>query len=160
MFPQEYAPQLLPALVRAIGHLRWQEEINAFQLAHQHLNMKHMLHHEQNSLQIFLFFKLFVLTFFSLFVAQLEPRLQKKMSFVKDILGIIQRWFEYGLQTLHHYWIRWHNSSTLFVLLLYTMLCEPHDKKIIQSYVALQWMLQYLHFVLHFKTFGISYNSS
>ncbi len=78
VFPQEYAPQLLPALVREIGHLRWQEEINEFKLANQHLNIKHMLHHEQNSIQIFLFLKLFVLTFFSLFVAQLEPRLQKK----------------------------------------------------------------------------------
>jgi hypothetical protein len=78
VFPQAYAPQLIPALVREIGHLRWQEEINEFKLANQHLHIKHMLHHEQNSIQIFLFFKLFVLTFFSLFVAQLEPRLQKK----------------------------------------------------------------------------------
>src|SRR5712691_6148442 len=30
VFPQEYAAQLLPALVREIGHLRWQEEINEF----------------------------------------------------------------------------------------------------------------------------------
>jgi len=78
VFPQEYATQLLPALVREIGHLRWQEEINEFKLANQHLNIKHMLHHDQNSIQIFLFLKLFVLTFFSLFVAQLESRLQKK----------------------------------------------------------------------------------
>jgi hypothetical protein len=78
VFPQEYAPQLLPALVREIGHLRWQEEINEFKLANQHLHIKHMLHHEPNSIQIFLFLKLFVLTFFSLFVAQREPRLQKK----------------------------------------------------------------------------------
>src|SRR5260370_11852014 len=78
VFPQEYAEHLVSAVVREIGHLRWQEEINEFKLANQHLNIKHMLHHEQNSIQIFLFFKLFVLTFFSLFVAQLEPRLQKK----------------------------------------------------------------------------------
>ena len=73
---------------------------------------------------------------------------------------MIQRWFEYGLQTLHHYWMRWHNRATLFVLLLYTMLCEPHDKKITQAYVVLQWILQYLHLVLCFKTLVISYNSS
>jgi len=78
VFPQEYAEQLLPALVREIGHLRWQEEINEFKLANQHLHIKHMLHHEPNSIQIFLFLKLFVLTFFSLFVAQREPQLQKK----------------------------------------------------------------------------------
>src|SRR6266571_6181220 len=68
----------LPVLVREFGHLRWQEEINEFKLANQHLHIKHMLHHEPNSIQIFLFLKLFVLTFFSLFVAQYEPRLQKK----------------------------------------------------------------------------------
>jgi hypothetical protein len=78
VFPQEYAVQLLPALVREIGHLRWQEEINEFKLANPHLNIKHMLHHEPNSIQIFLFFKLFVLTFFSLFVSKYDPRLQKK----------------------------------------------------------------------------------
>ena len=78
VFPQEYATQLSPARVREIGHLRWQEEINECKLANQHLNIKHMLHHAQNAIQIVLFFKLFVLTFFSLFVAQLEPRLQKK----------------------------------------------------------------------------------
>jgi len=78
VFPQEYATQLLPVLVREFGHLRWQEEINEFKLANQHLHIKHMLHHEPNSIQIFLFLKLFVLTFFSLFVAQYEPRLQKK----------------------------------------------------------------------------------
>jgi hypothetical protein len=78
VFPQEYATQLLPVLVREVGHLRWQEEINEFTLANQHLPIKHRLHHEPNSIQIFLFLKLFVLTFFSLFVAQHESRLQKK----------------------------------------------------------------------------------
>jgi hypothetical protein len=78
VFPQEYAEHLVSAVVREIGHLRWQEEINEFKLANQHLNIKHMLHHEPHAIQIFLFLKLFVLTFFSLFVAQSEPRLQKK----------------------------------------------------------------------------------
>ena len=78
VFPQEYAAELLPAVVREIGHLRWQEEINEFKLANQHLNIKHMLHHDPNAIQIFLFLKLFVLTFFTLFVAKHEPRLQKK----------------------------------------------------------------------------------
>ena len=78
VFPQEYAPLLVPAIVREIGHLRWQEEINEFKLANQHLNIKHMLHHEPHAIQIFLFLTLFVLTFFSLFIARFEPRLQKK----------------------------------------------------------------------------------
>jgi hypothetical protein len=30
VFPQEYAEVLLPALVREIGHVRWQEELNEF----------------------------------------------------------------------------------------------------------------------------------
>jgi hypothetical protein len=78
VFPQEYATLLVPAIVREIGHLRWQEEINEFKLANQHLNIKHMLHHEPHAIQIFLFLKLFVLTFFSLFIARFELRLQKK----------------------------------------------------------------------------------
>jgi hypothetical protein len=78
VFPQEYVTLLVPAIVREIGHLRWQEEINEFKLANQHLNIKHMLHHEPHAIQIFLFLKLFVLTFFSLFIARFEPRLQKK----------------------------------------------------------------------------------
>jgi len=78
VFPQEYAERLVSAVVREIGHLRWQEEINEFKLANQHLHIKHMLHHEPRAIQIFLFLKLFVLTFFSLFIARSEPRLQKK----------------------------------------------------------------------------------
>src|SRR5260370_30272084 len=58
VFPQEYATQLLPVLVREFGHLRWQEEINEFKLANQHLHIKHMLHNEPNSIHIFLFLNL------------------------------------------------------------------------------------------------------
>ncbi len=78
VFPQMHASQLLPPIVREIGHLRWQEEINEFKLANQHFDIKHILHHEQNSIQIFLFLKLFVSTFLSLFLSQKEPSLQKK----------------------------------------------------------------------------------
>ncbi len=69
---------LLPALVREIGHLRWQEELNEFRLGNQNLNIKHRLHHESNSIQIFLFLKLCVLTFFSIFISKREPGLKKK----------------------------------------------------------------------------------
>lgn len=78
VFPQEHAEVLLPALVREIGHLRWQEELNEFRLGNQNLNIKHILHHEPNSIQIFLFLKLFVLTFFSIFISKREPGLKKK----------------------------------------------------------------------------------
>jgi hypothetical protein len=78
VFPQEYAAKLLPALVREIGHLRWQEEINEFRLGNQNLKIKHLLHHEQNSIQIFLFLKLFVLTFFTIFLSKRESGLKKK----------------------------------------------------------------------------------
>jgi hypothetical protein len=83
VFPQIHASQLVPAIVREIGHLRWQEEINEFKLANQHFDIKHMLHHEQNSIQIFLFLKLFVSTFLSLFLSQKEPSLQKKSGLPK-----------------------------------------------------------------------------
>lgn len=83
VFPQVHASQLMPAVVREIGHLRWQEEINEFKLANQHFDIKHMLHHEQNSIQIFLFLKLFVSTFLSLFLSQKEPSLQKKSGLPK-----------------------------------------------------------------------------
>jgi hypothetical protein len=79
VFPQIHASTLLPPLVREIGHLRRQEEINEFKLANQHFDIKHILHHEQNSIQIFLFLKLFVSAFVSLFLSQKEPRLQKKV---------------------------------------------------------------------------------
>jgi len=79
VFPQIHASKLLPSMVREIGHLRWQEEINEFKLANQHFDIKHILHHEQNSIQIFLFLKLFVLAFISLFLSQKEPSLQKKV---------------------------------------------------------------------------------
>jgi hypothetical protein len=78
VFPQEYAEELLPTLVREVEHLRWQEEINEFKLANQHFDIKHILHHEPNAIEIFLFLKFFVLTFISLFLSQREPRLQKK----------------------------------------------------------------------------------
>jgi hypothetical protein len=78
VFPQENMVKLLPPLVREVGHLRWQEEINEFKLANQHFDIKHILHHEPNSIEIFLFLKFFVLTFISLFLAQREPGLQKK----------------------------------------------------------------------------------
>lgn len=78
VFPQEYAEELLPTWVREVGHLRWQEEINEFKLANQHFDIKHILHHEPNAIEIFLFLKFFVLTFISLFLSQREPRLQKK----------------------------------------------------------------------------------
>ena len=78
VFPQIHASTLLPPIVREIGHLRWQEEINEFKLANQHFDIKHILHHEQNSIQIFLFLKLFVSAFISLFLSQKEPSLQKK----------------------------------------------------------------------------------
>jgi len=78
VFPQEYTTKLLPTWVREIGHLRWQEEINEFKLANQHFDIKHILHHEPNTIQIFLFLKLFVITFISLFLSQREPTLQKK----------------------------------------------------------------------------------
>jgi hypothetical protein len=78
VIPQEHVLKLLPALVREIGHLRWQEEINGFRLGNQNLNIKHVLHHEQNSIQIFLFLKLFVLTFFTIFLSKREPGLKKK----------------------------------------------------------------------------------
>src|SRR5918996_792435 len=78
VFPQIHASTLLPPIVREVGHLRWQEEINEFKLANQHFDIKHILHHEQNSIQIFLFLKLFVLAFISLFLSQKEPSLQKK----------------------------------------------------------------------------------
>jgi len=78
VFPQEYAVKLLPPLVREVGHLRWQEEINEFKLANQHFDIKHILHHEPNAIEIFLFLKFFVLTFISLFLSQREPQLQKK----------------------------------------------------------------------------------
>ncbi len=78
VFPQIHAANLSPPIVREIGHLRWQEEINEFKLANQHLDIKHILHHEQNSIQIFLFLKLFVLALISLFLSQKEPGLQKK----------------------------------------------------------------------------------
>ncbi len=58
VFPQIYAARLLPPIVREIGHLRWQEEINEFKLANQHFDIKHILHHEPNSIQIFLFLTL------------------------------------------------------------------------------------------------------
>jgi hypothetical protein len=79
VFPQIHASKLLPSMVREIGHLRWQEEINEFKLANQHFDIKHTLHHEQNSIQIFLFLKLFVLAFISVFLSQKEPSLQKKV---------------------------------------------------------------------------------
>jgi hypothetical protein len=79
VFPQIHAATLLPPIVREIGHLRWQEEINEFKLANQHFDIKHILHHEQNSIQIFLFLKLFVLAFVSLYLSQKEPGLQKKV---------------------------------------------------------------------------------
>jgi len=78
VIPQEHAEVLLPCLVREIGHLRWQEELNEFRLGNQNLNIKHMLHHEQNSIQIFLFLKLFVLTFFAMLLSKREPGRQKK----------------------------------------------------------------------------------
>ena len=78
VFPQIHASALLPPIVREIGHLRWQEEINEFKLANEHFDIKHILHHEQNSIQIFLFLKLFVSAFISLFLSQKEPGLQKK----------------------------------------------------------------------------------
>ena len=78
VFPQIHAAKLSPPIVREIGHLRWQEEINEFKLANQHFDIKHILHHEQNSIQIFLFLKLFVSAFISLFLSQIEPSLQKK----------------------------------------------------------------------------------
>jgi hypothetical protein len=79
VYPQMHASTLLPPIVREIGHLRWQEEINEFKLANQHFDIKHILHHEQNSIQIFLFLKLFVSAFISLFLSQKEPSLQKKV---------------------------------------------------------------------------------
>jgi hypothetical protein len=78
VFPQIHASKLVPPIVREIGHLRWQEEINEFKLANQHFDIKHILHHEQNSIQLFLFLKLFVSAFISLFLSQKEPNLQKK----------------------------------------------------------------------------------
>jgi len=78
VFPQIQASTLLPPIVREIGHLRWHEGINEFKLANQHFDIKHILHHEQNSIQIFLFLKLFVSAFISLFLSQKEPSLQKK----------------------------------------------------------------------------------
>ena len=85
VFPQIHASTLLPPIVREIGHLRWQEEINEFKLANQHFDIKHMLHHEQNSIQIFLFLKLFVSSFISLFLSQKEPSLQKKVCLPKTL---------------------------------------------------------------------------
>jgi Transposase DDE domain len=79
VFPQMDAARLSPPIVREIGHLRWQEEINEFKLANQHFDIKHILHHEQNSIQIFLFLKLFVLAFVSLYLSRKEPGLQKKV---------------------------------------------------------------------------------
>jgi hypothetical protein len=79
VFPQRYVSTLVPPIVREIGHLRWQEEINEFKLANQHFDIKHILHHDQNSIQIFLFLKLFVSAFMSLFLSQKEPSLQKKV---------------------------------------------------------------------------------
>jgi hypothetical protein len=73
------AARLSPPLVREIGHLRWQEEINEFKLANQHFDIKHILHHEQNSIHIVLFLKLFVLAFVSLYLSRKEPGLQKKV---------------------------------------------------------------------------------
>lgn len=78
VFPQIYVSKLVPPIVREIGHLRWQEEINEFKLANQHFDIKHILHHEHNSIQLFLFLKLFVSAFISLFLSQKEPSLQKK----------------------------------------------------------------------------------
>jgi hypothetical protein len=78
VFPQESTATLLPTWVREVGHLRWQEEINEFKLVNQHFDIKHILHHEPNSIEIFLFLKFFVLTFLSLFLSQREPRLQNK----------------------------------------------------------------------------------
>jgi len=79
VFPQIHASTLLAPIVREVGHLRWQEEINEFKLANQHFDIKHILHHEPNSIQIFLFLKLFVSAFISLFLSQKEPSLQKKV---------------------------------------------------------------------------------
>jgi hypothetical protein len=79
VFPQIYTSTLLAPIVREVGHLRWQEEINEFKLANQHFDIKHLLHHEPNSIQIFLFLKLFVSAFISLFLSQKEPSLQKKV---------------------------------------------------------------------------------
>jgi hypothetical protein len=78
VLPQEHAVRLLPAIVREAGHLRWQEEINEFRLGNQNLNIKHILHHEQNSIQIFLFLKLYVLTLLTIFLSQREPEVKKK----------------------------------------------------------------------------------
>jgi hypothetical protein len=86
VFPQEYAVKLLPPLVREVGHLRWQEEINEFKLANQHFDIKHILHHEPNAIEIFLFLKFFVLTFISLFLSQREPQLQKKTVLPRTFL--------------------------------------------------------------------------
>jgi hypothetical protein len=79
VFPQIHASTLLAPIVREVGHLRWQEEINEFKLANQHFNIKHILHHEPNSIHIFLFLKLFVSAFISLFLSQKEISLQKKV---------------------------------------------------------------------------------
>jgi hypothetical protein len=122
VFPQEYAVKLLPPLVREVGHLRWQEEINEFKLANQHFDIKHILHHEPNAIELFLFLKFFVLTFISLFLSQREAHLQKKNCFAKDILHITRRWFSYGIYRLYQYWVVLHYEFICFMTFLSKLL--------------------------------------
>jgi hypothetical protein len=103
VLPQIHASKLLPPMVREIGHLRWQEEINEFKLANQHFDIKHILHHEQNSIQIFLFLKLFVLAFITLFLSQKEPSLQKKVfcqGYYSDDAALVCLWSLYLIPVL------------------------------------------------------------
>src|SRR6266446_3633074 len=81
------------------------------------------------------------------------------MHFVKDLRGIIQRWFAYGLQTLQQYCLRWHSRCILFVL-LFSALYEHNEKKRTQVYVYIKVMLFYLRLVLCFRTIVIGCNSS
>jgi hypothetical protein len=129
VFPQEYAKKLLPPFVIEVGHLRWQEELNGFKLANQHFDIKHILHHEPNSIELFLFLKFFVVTFISLFLSQREPHLHKKDRFFKDILAFMKRWFSCGIDRLYQYWIVL-NYQYLYVIGFLSKLFNIHEETI------------------------------
>jgi hypothetical protein len=143
VFPQEHAEELLPTLVREVGHLRWQEEINEFKLANQHFDIKHILHHEPNAIEIFLFLKLFVLTFISLFLSQREPHLQKKNCFAKDIINVIRRWFVYGLHRISQYWLVLNYQFICLMIFLSRLLTIHEEMKRVEINICT--MIDFCH---------------
>lgn len=141
VFPQEYAKQLLPPLVREAGHLRWQEELNGFKLANQHFDIKHILHHEPNSIELFLFLKFFVVTFISLFLSRREPHLHKKDYFFKDILTYMKRWFSFGIDILYQYWVML-NDRYIYCMAFLSKIFNIHEeitRKMLYRYIIIHF---------------------